>query len=105
MPASNPSEDPVPTSLLDRKVRFPPEVLIQQVGGESVLLDLKSEEYFGLDPVGTRIMALANEASSIRAALEQVSLEFEVDRATLERDALELIAECAAQGLVVINDP
>jgi len=31
------------------------EVICQELGGESVLLDLGSESYLGLDEVGTRI--------------------------------------------------
>jgi hypothetical protein len=32
-----------------------PEVLVQELEGEAVLLNLASERYFGLDDVGTRI--------------------------------------------------
>ena len=34
------------------------QVLSQDVGGEAVLLDLASEQYFGLNAVGTRIWQL-----------------------------------------------
>ena len=37
------------------------DVLFQEVAGETVLLDLNSESYFGLDEVGTRIWTLLNE--------------------------------------------
>ena len=78
--------------------------MIQQVGGESVLLDLQSEEYFGLDPVGTRMMTLINDASSVAVALDQLAEEYEIDRPTLEDDATALISECAAHGLLTIDD-
>ena len=39
---------------LEDQVQRSSEVLVQEVGGEAVLLDLASERYFGLDPVGTR---------------------------------------------------
>lgn len=41
-------------ALADR-VTISAEVLFQEVGGEAVLLDLKSASCFGLDDVGTRI--------------------------------------------------
>ena len=90
-------------SILLGRVRFKPDVLIQQVGGESVLLDLQSEQYFGLDPVGTRIMTLINESPSVAVALDRVAEDYEVDRPTLEADTLELIADCVAQGLLVVD--
>ena len=34
---------------LERRAALLPEVMLQEVGGEGVLLDLKSESYFGLD--------------------------------------------------------
>src|SRR5678815_5365669 len=74
-----PTSGPVSRSVLSRRVRFKPDVMIQQVGGESVLLDLQSEEYFGLDPVGTRMMELINEAGSVAIALDQLVQEYEVD--------------------------
>ena len=38
-----------------------------------VLLDLESERYFGLDPVGTRIWALLGEGASIGAVVETLA--------------------------------
>lgn len=110
MPDERPPAAPRPPGavsreVLGRRVRFGPEVLIQQVGGEAVLLDLRSEQYFGLDPVGTRLLALINESDSVAAALDRLLQEYEVERATLEEDALALLADCTAQGLLVIDAP
>ena len=35
----------------DQHIQIAPDVLFQEVGGETVLLDLESEHYFGLDAV------------------------------------------------------
>lgn len=105
LPAAPRPPGAVPRDVLGRRVRFGPDVLIQQVGGESVLLDLRSEQYFGLDPVGTRMMTLINEAGSVAAALDRLAEEYDVDRSTLEADALALLADCTAQGLLVIDAP
>ena len=45
----------------NRKITISPEVMSQEVSGETVLLDLQSESYFGLDEVGTRIWQLLQE--------------------------------------------
>lgn len=37
------------------RLSAPPHVLIRQVEGESVMLNLQNERYFGLDEVGTRM--------------------------------------------------
>jgi len=36
---------------LDRKISAAPNVMAQDLAGESVLLDMQSEQYFGLDDV------------------------------------------------------
>ena len=46
---------------LNQTITLSPEVISQEVSGETVLLDLQSENYFGLDEVGTRIWQLINE--------------------------------------------
>ena len=40
---------------LNQSISLSPDVISQEVSGETVLLDLQTENYFGLDEVGTRI--------------------------------------------------
>ena len=44
--------------------RISPEVLHQEINGETVLLDLDSESYFGLDAVATRVWQLISEGKN-----------------------------------------
>ena len=46
---------------LNQTVTRSPEVISQEVSGETVLLDLESESYYGLDAVGTRIWQLIRD--------------------------------------------
>ena len=80
--------------------RIPEEVLFQEVSGETVLLDLASESYFGLDSVGTRIWALLKEDKSVGQVLDALLEEYEVDRGTLEADLEELLDKLLAAGLI-----
>ena len=41
------------------KISISPQVVARELGGETVILDLSSGTYFGLDPVGARDMASA----------------------------------------------
>jgi hypothetical protein len=41
-----------------RSIKISKEVLSQELAGETVLLDMASEGYFGLDAVGTRVWQL-----------------------------------------------
>ena len=52
------------------RVTIPDGVLVQELQGESVLLNVNTENYYGLDEVGTRIWAVLSEAPSIAAAVD-----------------------------------
>lgn len=81
-------------------VRTSPDVLVQQIGEEAVLLDLSSGTYFGLDPLGARIWSLLADGSSIADLTNILLQEYDVPRKVLERDLDKLLAELQAHGLV-----
>ena len=59
-------------SFTDRVV-VPDGVLISQLQEESVILNLDSERYYGLDDVGTRFLTVLTTSESIQAAHEKLS--------------------------------
>ena len=84
-------------------IRISKDVLAQELNAETVLLDLASESYFGLDAVGTRVWQLLNEGQG-RSALGATLLdEYEVEREGLERDIYELIERLKGAGLIEIS--
>jgi len=88
---------------LERKFTLSPEVLMQELSGESVLLDLKSEQYFGLDAVGTRIWQLIEQDGDLINVFEQLLDEYEVEAEQLERDIIELVDQLLEAGLVILD--
>jgi len=88
---------------LDTRVTISPEVLLQEVSGEAVLLDLKSESYFGLDAVGTRIWRLVEKDGHLKRVHSAMLAEFEVEPERLEHDLKELIGRLAEAGLVSVE--
>jgi hypothetical protein len=88
---------------LSHQARPSDDVLFQEVGGEAVLLKLASENYFGLDSVGTRIWILLNEDPGLKRAFDILSDEYEVETEVLERDLLSLVERMADAGLVVVR--
>ena len=76
------------------------DVLFQEVSGETVLLDLASEQYFGLDEVGTRIWVLLNEGQDLDGMVGTLLEEYEVGRDQLEADVRALLASLLEAGLI-----
>jgi len=96
----NNASNPVP---LTSRVRVAPDVLVSELDGGAVLLDLKSECYFGLDGVGTIMWTALTTAPTFQAAYEDLLSQFEVSEDELRRDLIELVGKLSAQGLVVIT--
>jgi coenzyme PQQ synthesis protein D (PqqD) len=89
-------------SFADR-VRVPDDVLISNLQDESVILNLNSERYFGLDNVGTRMLSALSTSNSIEAAYELLLDEYEVEPQALRQDLTSLIENLLQQGLVAIE--
>lgn len=85
------------------RVEIPEDVLTREIDGELVLLDLRSEKYFGLDEVGARFWAALAEHGTVHDARRALLEEFEVEPGRLERDLTRLLDELQAHGLVAIH--
>ena len=89
--------------ILEARVAISPDVILQEIDGEAVLLDLKSECYFGLDTVGTRIWRLIEHDGDLKAVHSALLGEFDVEPDHLERDMGALIGQLAEAGLVSVE--
>ena len=93
----------MPRSFASRVV-VPQDVLVSDVGGESVLLNLKTEQYFGLDEVGTRMWRALTESTNIEQAYQTLLAEYDVPQQQLRQDLDELMDRLIQQGLLEVND-
>jgi hypothetical protein len=85
------------------RISVQPDVLIREVGGESVILDLKTERYLGLNGVGTEMWKALTTSDSIQAAFEHLLAEYDVDPEVLRRDLHDLIEKLIEHGLVTAS--
>jgi len=92
-----------PAMNLNQTVTRSPEVISQEVSGETVLLDLDSENYFGLDEVGTRIWQLIRESGDLQVIYNTLLEEYEVEEERLQADLTTLLGEIADLGLVTLQ--
>ena len=92
------------TLQLKGRITKPEAVLVRQLGEESVLLNLESESYFGLDDVGTRMWDALTNTSSLEAAFEKLLDEYEVDPERLRSDLAVFVQKLAGAGLIDVSD-
>jgi hypothetical protein len=88
---------------LDTSLSVPSQVMSRLVGDETVLLDLASGIYFGLDGVGKRIWEAIAEGRNIEETATIITAEYEVEEAQAKADVIDFIGNLVERGLLEAN--
>ena len=91
------------TIALDRRVSAGADVMIQELQGESVLLNVRTGKYFGLDDVGTQMWQALTAASSLQSAHARLLHQYDVEEGQLRQDLLEFVTKLVDNGLVEVH--
>jgi len=89
---------------LNQKITFAETVFAQEVDGEMVLLDMESENYFGLDEVGTAIWQAMQEKETLQEVFEALLEQYEVEAEVLEKDLSDFVEKLLESGLVEVKE-
>lgn len=87
------------TSVPSVAYRVPPHVLNRLVDDDMVLLDLKAEQYYGLNHVGARIFTMVVEMP-VDEAVTTLSRCYDVVPETLQDDVRQLLDALVLLGLL-----
>jgi hypothetical protein len=88
---------------LDASLVVPDDVIFRELDGEAIILNLATGNYFGLDEVGTRMWTLIADSGTLRHTVDVMAGEYDVDRAALEGDVLDLASGLLDKGLVQVK--
>ena len=90
---------------LNSRVVFADTVFAQEVDGEMVLLDMNTENYFGLDEVGTAIwQAIEENNGELVKVLEVLLAQYDVEEDVLKKDLLVFVDRLVESGLVKVDE-
>ena len=89
--------------VFSERAVVPSNVLIRFLDQESVLLNLETERYFGLDAVGTRMWQVVTEAATVEAALARLVEEYDAPLETLRTDLTNLLQHLVDNGLIAMQ--
>jgi hypothetical protein len=82
-----------------------PSVICRELSGETVLLNLESGVYHGLDAVGTRVWQLIVQGGTIASVCATMIEEYEVAADVLHADVTRLVGELQERGIVTRRAP
>ena len=91
------------TQFLLQHVYVPDDVLMRELDGESVILDLASEKYFGLDDIGTRMWQILEDSDTVQEAYDILLQEYDVDSQQLLKDLQELVEQLVNSNLLILE--
>ncbi|HLY41342.1 MAG TPA: PqqD family protein [Terracidiphilus sp.] len=85
---------------LNDSLRIPDSVATRTMGSETVLLNLETGTYFGLDTVGSRFIELLESNDKLSVVYSRMLEEYDVEPDTLKADLLRLSQEMCSRGLL-----
>ena len=85
---------------LDTRLSIPPQVMSRLVGDETVLLDLASGHYFGVDGVGKLIWESVSDGKTLAETVDAIVAEFDVEKSQAEADVSAFASQLVERGLL-----
>jgi hypothetical protein len=84
-------------------VRVPEYVVHRNFSSETVVLNLHSGAYHGLNPTAAQMLHALEASDTMAAAVDRLAAEFDQPRAGIERDVISLCRALADRGLIEID--
>jgi len=88
----------------EARVRIPQHVVHRHFPAQTVVLNLQTGRYHGLNPTAGRMLDALGEAPTVAVAARIVADHYRQPRADIERDLCELCADLLSRGLVELAD-
>ncbi|MCW8878896.1 MAG: PqqD family peptide modification chaperone [Kangiellaceae bacterium] len=78
---------------IDTRVKRNDEVVEAIIDGETVMMDIESGNYFGLDLVATRIWQIIEKPLTIQDICSQLLTEYDVSEEQCRQDVIDFVSE------------
>jgi hypothetical protein len=84
-------------------LQMPDTVSMRKVHDEVVLLDMASEQYYGLNAVGACVIEAVTAGADVDGAVAAVFGSFDAPEEQIRADVVALVEELVANGLLVVT--
>lgn len=87
-------------AILKAQAVVPDDIVFQEFATETVVLNLQTGKYHGLNPTGGRMLAALQASPTVRDAAERLGSEYDQRPEQIESDLCEFCFELERRGLV-----
>jgi hypothetical protein len=98
-----PNTVPSAVSLPTSRIKVPQHVVYRSFPAETVVLNLETGKYHGLNATAGSMLEALERASCVRAAAAAVAKEYGQPQAVIERDMCELCNTLLERGLIEVD--
>lgn len=81
-----------------------PDQVFSKLGDESVILNVKTGKYFGLNDVGSRIWSLIQQSTTLSTVVQTLLDEYDVDPKQCEEEVLNLLKDLVNAALIEVKN-
>jgi hypothetical protein len=85
----------------DARITVPENVVFRHFAAETVILNLATGRYHGLNPSGGAMLEALQRQGTIRASVPEIAERFAQPEDRIERDMLTLCRDLSERGLIV----
>ncbi len=101
----SPETEPRNASMLAEKARLPAHAVYRAFVKETVILNLQSGTYHGLNPTGGRMLEALERAPTVGEAAGRLAEEYGQPLEDIERDLCDFCSDLLERGLIELESP
>lgn len=79
------------------------DIVASDIDDEKVMMSVEKGQYYGLDPVGSRVWELIEKPIKVSELIDALLLKYDVDRETCERDVLAFLEGLHEDGILQVD--
>src|SRR3954452_21775207 len=91
--------------IAELRVGVPRHVVYRDFVSETVLLNIETGQYQGLNPTAGRMLQVLDEGGSVGTGIERLAAEFGQPLERIEQDLTGLCEGLLRRGLLEVRDP
>jgi hypothetical protein len=86
--------------MINQQYRTPEDVIMREVGEDTLLLNTQTHQYYALNPIGTKIIKLLTVNPSVDKVVHHIQMEYEASEEQIRKDVEGLIVELQKHKLL-----